>query len=547
MPVVNHNIDWAVDDENQLLGYMRPNGDIVSIARFADPAGSALVGPDGVERQVGASRRVHSLLGVVALDLPTLSGLPAGASFSGSGSYDSAGVLAVQSTGTITHNPTGWYDGTACLEFTPNSDTAEFRIYLGSTGVNISDDDGIAFRFGIPDDLDASKSNFSIGFDFSSDASSLFPTNTQYVRIWVCDEPTATGKEKGGKKYIRQMWDATAATDAACGAWPGYINTGVYSGSGADRTVMCKWVRFRCSKFDGKTLKFKSVLRGGRSTPAIVLGSDSITPEDLALRAYGYMAGKGLRGYVNQYLTQLSSDSASLDRVRRIYAAGHEVCGNDVQDRALGSSVTDEATMRAAITTTRDTLRDSYGFRRGSRVWIANNNSSSALMIRELRSAGYVANRNGAGNGRYVFPEGGVDDPYRLPATGIDGKNFADMQAYVNRAVVLGASAWFYWHGVISSARIDADRTANVTGTAGAPVARSGSETPAQYRARCAALGTAAGTASVAYFDARLGSSALGVWWEELKELFDYLALKNSDGTLAVVTPEEWCRDVGLL
>lgn len=58
MPVVNHNIDWAVDDENQLLGYMRPNGDIVSIARFADPAGSALVGPDGRRVSMGGNTHI---------------------------------------------------------------------------------------------------------------------------------------------------------------------------------------------------------------------------------------------------------------------------------------------------------------------------------------------------------------------------------------------------------------------------------------------------------------------------------------------------------
>ena len=93
---------------------------------------------------------MRSMLGAEAFDLMTVSGLPAGASFSGAGSYLSAGNLAVQSTGTITHNPTGWYDGTACLEFVPNTDSnAEFRIY-NAAGLNISDDDGIAFEFEIP-------------------------------------------------------------------------------------------------------------------------------------------------------------------------------------------------------------------------------------------------------------------------------------------------------------------------------------------------------------------------------------------------------------
>ena len=60
-------------------------------------------------------------------------------------------------------------------------------------------------------------------------------------------------------------------------------------------------------------------------------------------------------------------------------------------------------------------------------------------------------------------------------------------------------------------------------------------------------LGAGIGAASVVYFDARIGSAALGIWWEELKQLIDYLAPKNLDGTCAVLGPEEWCADVGLL
>ena len=136
------------------------------------------------------SRRVRSMLGAEAFDLVGLTGLPAGASFSGSGTYANAGVLAVQSTGTITHNPTGWYDGTACLEFTPNADSAEFRVFVAA-GVNISDDDGLAFEFGIPDDLDTSKQNYSIYFDYSSDAANAFPANTAYTaaELAYCSPP----------------------------------------------------------------------------------------------------------------------------------------------------------------------------------------------------------------------------------------------------------------------------------------------------------------------------------------------------------------------
>lgn len=487
-------------------------------------------------------KKVNSFLGVEVCDLVTRSTLVAGASFSGSGSYNSAGVLAVQSTGTITHNPTGWYDGTPCLDFVPNTDTdAEFRIYLGASpnSINISDDDGIAFEYGLPE-VDTSKTNFNIRFEFSSDASSLFPTNKSLMSIWRCDSTTATGKEKAGQKYVRQRWDHDA-TDANAGAWPGYgIST---SGTGADRTANVTWIRFICTKMSGKTIKFKRVLRGGHSTPCVVMGTDAITPETVASLAQAYMARKGLGGYLNNYTGGITT---YLDTARRMYAAGCEINGNDVADRPLGVDVTDEATMRSAVETTKETLRG-YGFTRGSKVWVSNNNSSSYLMIRELERAGYVANRNGAADGRYIFPEGGVPDAFRLPAYPLDNLNATAVQPIIDRAILMGCTIWFYWHSVLSSAKLDADRTANVTGTSGAPIARSGTETLIAYRARAAGLGTAAGTASVVYFDARIGSAGTGVWWEELKTTLDYCVTKIAAGDLVAATPEEWCRDVGLL
>lgn len=531
-----------------------PLGDIVK--RYNDSTGvcegledsrgqsldSVFMTPTQVAAASVRSRRVRSMLGAEAFDLMAISGLPAGASFSGSGSYASAGILAVQSSGTVTHNATGWYDGTACMEFTPNTDSsAEFRIY-NAAGLNISDDDGIAFEFEIPAP-DTSKTNFSIYFDFSSDAVSLFPTNVQQVRMWVCDQTTAQTKEKGGRKYIRQRWDSTTTADADCGAWPGLVNTSISGGTGADRTALAKWIRFRCNKFSGQTIKFKAVRRGGKSAPTFVLGSDSASPEPL-FSAMAYAASIGLPTYFAQYLSGLTG--TALDGYRRAHAAGVEITGDDMVDRALGQTITDEAAMRAAIEGTRDGLR-SLGFTRGGKVWVANNNSTSALMVRELARAGYVANRNGATDGRYVFPEGGVPDPYRLPALSIDNTNWTAIQPVIDRAITYGCTSWLYWHGVLSSARIDADRTANVTGTAGAPIARSGTESLSAYRARALGLGTAAGTASVTYFDARIGSAALGIWWEELKQMFDYLAPKNMDGTCSVVGPEEWCADVGLL
>ena len=180
---------------------------------------------------------------------------------------------------------------------------------------------------------------------------------------------------------------------------------------------------------DGKTVKFKSILKGGRSTPCIVIGSDNGTPEELAARAFAYMADKDIPGYVTQYTSAFDTPSI-LDRVQRIYNAGFEHLGDDIVYRPLGVDVTDQATMRSAIEQTKATLA-ALGFARGSRLWVANNNSTSTLMIQELARAGYVANRNGILNGRYVFPEGGVKAPFQLPAQPLDNLNATAIQVYV--------------------------------------------------------------------------------------------------------------------
>lgn len=489
-------------------------------------------------------RRVLSMLGAVAIDLPTVSTLPAGATHSGSGSYANAGRLSTQNTGAVKHAVSGWYDGTACLEWTPSTDSeAEIRCYVPS-GLNISDDDGIAFEFEIPE-VDASKTNFTIAFDFANTASDLFPVNTGFVRVWRCAIASPTpnqSKEKAGRKYIRQRWDSTVATDAAMGAWPLVTNVGTAGGTGADRRATVRWFRFRASNFAGKTIKLKCVRRGGRSTPAFTIGSDSANPEML-FSSMAYAVSKGLRPYLAQYLDVLTGDR--LDAYRRAAAAGVEITGDDITDRPLGT-ITDEATMRAAIEGTRDGLR-ALGLG-DSKFWVANNNSTSYLMIRELQRAGYVANRNGTTDGLYTFPEGGVPDAFRMPSWGCDNQNFADIKPKIDRAVQYGCTLHLYWHVVLSAARMDDDRAANVTGVAGAPIARNAGESMQAYRARVGALGTPEGNASATYFDARIGVNyTAGIWWEELKQLLDYLATLNADGTAAVVSPDQWCRDVGLM
>lgn len=521
-----------------------------------NPDGSmSLVGPDGDYLPVAYQKKVHSVKGKQILDFADSTFIDSGASFSGAGSYLSEGRVAVQSSGTLYNNPTGWHDGTPCLEFTPSSDTGEFRFYfdgalgagLANSPLDFNSEDGVAIEFEVTD-VDTSKVNFSISMEFSNDATNLFATNKASFNWFRNDSVgTATYKEFKGRKYYRFRFDSTT-TDAKASPFPGYGLTAISGGTGASWTAPVKFIRMVCSKFSGKTIKFKRILLGGHSTPCVILGTDSAGPEPLVSLVAALTARSGVAMYANQYWSSLdASGGVALERFRRLYAAGWELDGNDLEDRALGASVTDQATMASAISTTRS-RQLAEGWLEGSKVWVANNNSTSDLMIQELAAAGYVANRNGITEGRYVFPEGGVPDPYRIPAYSIDGKFLTDIQPMIERCVEYGATMWLYFHNTWSKAQIDADRTNNITGTAGAPIAVNAAETPAAYRARALALGTAIGTATVTYLDARIGSTAsLAIFYEDLKEIIDYIAAQQLAGSLVTRRPSDWCRDVGLL
>lgn len=487
--------------------------------------------------------RTFSMFGRLAIDLVTASGLPAGASHSGSGSYGGSGRLSVQSTGTITHNATGW-DGGPCLQFVPSSDSAEFRIY-DSTGFDWYSADGLGVEFELQD-LDTGKSNFSVNLHYCHDATDLFPsTNLGYVRLFADDNASSYwARQRGGRYYIRNRWDATAATYAAAGAVQGYENVGTLSGTPVPQARV-KYLRIVVSNMSGKTLKFRRIYAGGRSTPTFLLGSDSATPAEL-FDAFAYMASKGIGGYLDQYISQLSSSADSLRGYQAAHAAGHDICWNDTVDRNFPASVTTLADSRTAVNSAKASLAG-YGFQRGARIAVTNNNAWSNNMNQALQEAGYVLSRQGTNTGLLVFPEYGITDPFRLPALGIDDANYTTVKPLLDRVVQYGCTLWLYWHGVLSDARMTLDRAANITGVSGAPIARSGTESISAYRARVAALGTAAGNASVTYFDARVGSAALGIWREELDQIVDYIATLQGDGSAVVSTPTEWAIDVGLI
>lgn len=529
--------------------------DQAKVPQLSINANSLVDSTTGLPITRGYQKKVHSVKGKQILDFADPTFLASGASFSGAGSYLSAGRVAVQSTGTLVNNPTGWHDGTPCLEFTPNADIAEFRIYfdgalgagLANSPLNFNDVNGIAMEFDITG-VDTTKSTFGVSMEFSTDATSLFPANKAGFTWFRNDSAsTATYKEFKGRKYYRFRFDSLA-TDIKSGPFPGYGYTAVAAGTGADYTAPIKFIRMTFAKFSGQTIKFKRLLRGGYSTPCIIMGTDNAGPQSLDGLVAPLVAKNKVAFYANQYWAELDASPDTYDRYRRLYDAGWELNGNDIVDRPLGATVLDQPTMASAVQTTR-ARQIAEGWQEGCKVWVANNNSTSDLMIQELQAAGYVANRNGTNEGRYVFPEGGVPDAFRMPSPACDGKFLADIQPMIDRCIEYGATMWLYFHNTWAKAQIDADRTNNITGTAGAPIAVNAGETPAAYRARAVALGTAVGNATVTYLDSKIGSSgaALCIFYEDLQVIIEYVGTQEQAGALVSRRPSDWCRDVGLL
>lgn len=513
---------------------------------------------EALQAKQGHTRKVFSIKGETILDFGASDFLPSGASFSGPGSYGSAGRIAVQSTGVVTHNPTGWHDGTPCLEFVPGTNTTcELRLHLdnantneGHALLNFNDPNGVALDYSI-EGVNTDQTNISINLEFSdvtqNPASGLFPANKASFPIFNNDSSGAAQyREFAGRKYTRFRFDSTA-TDAKCGNWPGKAYKPNASGTGSDYAKPVNYLRFTFNKFMGQTIKLKRLMLGGFSTACVVLMTDNATPDTLSQFVAPLIAKHQIEMAANNAVATFQASAKALERFKRFYAAGWEINGNDVIDRALGATITDQPTMQAAIA---DTLayQASQGWYEGSKVWIANNNSSSYLMQSELALAGYVANRNGASEGRYCFPEGGMPERYLIPGNSIDNGTLATIQPLIDRCEEYGATIWLYFHNVLSKAQIDADRTNNIMAVSGAPVAVTGGQTVSQYRAAAVALGNAVGNATVTYLDQRVGTGyATALWFEDLKQIIDYIGARQAAGALVTRTPSNWARDVNLL
>lgn len=423
---------------------------------------------------------------------------------------------ATQSSCTATKNATGWTDGSPCLDIVPNADSfCEYRMYFdAASAIDLNDDDGFAVEFLIPDMT--GKNSPSLSIEVSSTATSTStPTDRTGWKIYQGDSSPCTYH---GKHYQRIRFDI-AATDAKFGLYDGSAPS--VGGAGYSKVNKANWMRFTFNtNMGGKTIKLKRLVRGGRARPTLIIGTDSAAFHPIGHLLGAYFAAKGWGGYINQYVgggTGWQNTKKSQDTMNLLYGSGWDINLNDVVDRALGATVTDQATMAAAVAGAKS-AQLAMGWERGANIWIANNNDYSDLMIQELQAAGVVCNRAGATEGRYVFCEGGIANPYRLPSVGVDQKTTAQITPMIDRCNEYGATMWMYFHNVFARQRVIDDGQTDPA-----------SNTPSAY----------AGI-NPSYCAAR-GIDQYCIWWEELKGALDYVS--TTYPYMRVITPSQWAQE----
>lgn len=429
-------------------------------------------------------------------------------------------TLATQNTCVATLNPTGWHDGTGCLELTGDAEDAawtECRIYFDSgKQFDLNSNDGFAIEFEIPDVSDiTTNSGFSIEIGYGATSTAPPANRTSFQML---TQQNSQPIRQRGVRYTRFRWDITTA-GAKAGPYPGYA-PGV-TGSGFAQYKACNWIRFMWASFPGKMFKVKRIVSGGRTQPCIVLMTDSVqgfhtTFAGPSLVSRGIAPSMVLADTILQY--------AGLREITNgWYRALGDIIPNDVIDRNLVTANLTEDEIYAMLMECDNRLVQ-YGWTRARKIYSYNNNAYDNNIIAALQRAGYKMGRAGSVDGRYVFAEGAVNDPYRIPAVGIDGKNAADIITMIDRCIEYGATMWTYYHQPFPKAKIVADgQTAVTTG-----------QTPLQYAAvnpsYCTTNGINSGT----------------IWTEELDAAMAHLAQRIGERKIIDLTPSQWCAAVGI-
>jgi len=509
--IIRNKEHWVVDEDGNVLGFDHGT----RTQYLATVETNPLTGGIGIEAAgvQALDTRAINAGGVLASPGTTVLDFSLGSSIATS--------TATQSSCTATWNPTGWSDGSGCLEIVPNSDAfSEFRMYFDAIKqFDLWSDDGYAIEWEMPN-IEDKAANPGAAFTIGTGATSTStPANTRAVKLFS----QATGTVYfSGKRYDRHRWDYDA-TDAKAGVWPGYAPGS--TGAGVTKANTINWCRFEFTKYGGKTIKIRRVVRGGRARPCIVMATDAAAFYPLAELVNAYMVKLGWKWSINQYFgggNGVDDLVASQSVIRAVYASGSDYNINDLQDRNLATAgLTQQQIYEMAVQCL--AKANGYGWRRGQNIHIYNNNGYNDAVVAGLQQAGVVAGRAGITDGRFVFPEGGIVNPMRIPAAGWDQLTTAQMTAQVDRLIEYGASQWVYWHNVYSTARVADDGQTAV-----------GASTPSTY------------AASNASYCTPRGINNLTVWWEELKGALDHIKTKEMAGQIDVMSPSQWCLAHGL-
>lgn len=482
------------------------NGRPIRVARF-NAAGTALVGLSGEE--FAPWNTLQSAKGRTVVD------------FSDPVPWTQ---IATQNTCTYQHNPTGWHDGTGCLEIVGDAEDLgwiELRMYFDSgRHFQLDSEDGFAVEFELPDMSDITAANNSFGIEMGKGASSaaVVPADRWSNTLFV--QQNGATLHNHGVFYQRCRFD-TDTTDAKAGPWPGYNDA--ISGAGIAQNDTVNWLRFLWGSLPSRTIKIKRIVVGGRSEAGLVLVWDSIQGHH-ANRISQRLAKYGLKGNFCSTLNDtILPYTSSISSVNRMNAAGHAFLPNDMVDRNLATSGLTQAEVYSMLKEL-DAALASRGWDRGRGIYVYNNNAYNTAVVNALEQAGYRAARAGATEGRYVFTEGGVKNPFRLPSVGADSKTVAKQLEYIDRGIEYGASLWLYMHNLFTKAQVAYDGQPAVGAT----------ETCSEYAVRNPS------------YCATKGINSSYNWVEDVESLIDEIAERVAGRTLKVFDGAGWCNAVGL-
>lgn len=507
--LIEKHLTGIIDEDTMKVIRVEADTRAMNIPVF-NAAGDALVGPDGVgylDIQKQNRMRALSSRGTTVLDFGLGSSI--------------ASSTSNQSSCTAVWDARGWVDGTGCLTITPTTDSfSEFRIYFDSSKeFSLWGDDGYAIEWAMPNIEDKS-ANPSVRLTIGTGASSTStPTNTRATQMFAQASGTVYSN---GRRYDRQRWDYDA-TDAKAGVFPGYAPA--LTGAGVSQTNKINWLRFEMTKFGGKAIKIKRLVRGGSARPCVVISTDAAAFDPLNDNVNAYMSKLGWNWSINQYLgggNGIEDLPVSKRVINSIVSSGNDFNLNDVIDRNLSvAGLTEDQVY--AMARQCSSYAATNGWSRGTNIFVYNNNGYNDTVVAGLSRAGVVAGRAGIADGRFVFTEGEVVNPMRIPAATWDQLTSAQITAQIDRLMEYGATQWVYFHNVYSKQRVADDGQTAV-----------GSMTPSAY------------AASNPTYCIPKGIDALTVWWEDLKMALDYIKAKESAGLIDVLSPSQWCRANGL-